>query len=117
MNTITITGKLGKDPEQRFTPAGVPIAKFSVATNRPTKERETDWFECEVWRQGAEYVSKYAKKGSTVAVNGRMENDKWEDRDGNKRDGWRLKAERVEVLEGRSTQADSDVEETVEIPF
>lgn len=108
MNQITITGRLGKDVELRTTQSGLTVAKFSIAANRPTKDKQADWFEVEAWKQSAEYVAKYASKGSMVAVVGRMENDRWEDRDGNKRDGWRLKADRVEVLDSKASATEED---------
>ena len=98
MNTATIVGRIGQDPEFKVTPNGHPVATFSVAVDR-TKKGETDWFRVECWRQAAEFVRDYATKGRTVAVSGSMQNQQFEDRDtGKKRDSWKLVADRVNLV-------------------
>lgn len=122
MNAITIVGHLGKDPEMRYTPNGVPVTRFSVAVNRPSKKKETDWFTCEVWEKQAEFAGEYLRKGSLVSVRGRMENDRWEDQNGVRREGWKLKVERLESLSKKqendaAPSTPGEEEDIDEIPF
>ncbi|HEY9766471.1 MAG TPA: single-stranded DNA-binding protein [Chroococcales cyanobacterium] len=114
MNAITLIGRLGKEPELRLTPSGVSVIRFSLAVDRPSKEKETDWFDCEAWRQNAEFAAGYAHKGRRVAVQGRMENHRWEDQEGKRRDGWKLVVDRLEVLE---KQESGMPEEVKALPF
>jgi single-strand DNA-binding protein len=79
---VTIIGNLGRDPEMRYTPSGVPVVDLSVATNRRWKNQdgsdaeETVWFRCTAWRQLAEMVNQYAQKGKQVYIEGRLVPDK-----------------------------------------
>lgn len=90
LNHITIMGRLTRDPELRRTGSGIAVANFTVAVDRdfasgPNKEKETDFIDCVAWRQSGEFVSKYFHKGSMIAVSGRLEIRKWNDKDGNQR--------------------------------
>ncbi|HMX25073.1 MAG TPA: single-stranded DNA-binding protein, partial [Blastocatellia bacterium] len=86
----SITGRLGFEPELRFTTSGTPVVNLSVANNRTVKtgeQKETiaDWFKITVFGRDAETISQYAKKGSALAFNGRLQNEKYVDRDGQER--------------------------------
>lgn len=77
-NKVFIIGNLAKDPELRYTPAGIPVAKFVVAVNRARKkgsegQDEADFLNCVAWRRLAEICGEYLKKGRPVAVEGRMQ--------------------------------------------
>lgn len=89
LNDITLLGRLTRDPELRRTGSGIAVANFTIAVERdfagPNKEKETDFIECVAWRQTGEFVSKYFRKGSMIAVRGRLEIRKWTDKDGNSR--------------------------------
>lgn len=90
LNHITIMGRLTRDPELRRTGSGIAVANFTVAVDRdfasgPNKEKETDFIDCVAWRKTGEFVSKYFQKGSMIAVSGRLEIRKWNDKDGNPR--------------------------------
>jgi single-strand DNA-binding protein len=80
-NKITIVGHLGKDPELRHTPQGVAVCEFSIATNHK-KDEEATWFRVTAWRNIAENVSKFLKKGSVAYFSGVLHAEKWEGRDG-----------------------------------
>lgn len=100
LNTITIMGRLVRDPELRQTQNGANVASFTVAVDRDFGgrdggERETDFIDCVAWRQNGEFVSKYFRKGSMIVAQGRLQSRKWEDRDGNKRTSWEIQTERV----------------------
>lgn len=89
LNTITLLGRLVRDPELRRTGSGVAVANFTIAVDRdyagPNKEKETDFIDCVAWRNTGEFISKYFSKGSMIAVKGRLEMRKWTDKDGNNR--------------------------------
>jgi single-strand DNA-binding protein len=90
LNTITIMGRLTRDPELRRTGTGVAVASFTVAVDRDfadkqSGEKETDFIDCVAWRQTGEFVNKYFAKGSMIVVSGRLQIRSWTDKDGNKR--------------------------------
>ena len=109
LNTITIMGRMTKDPELRHTKTGTPVTTFSLAVDRDYKaadgSRETDFIECVAWKGTAEYVAKYFGQGRQAVVNGRLQVRTWTDKDGNKRKTY-------EVLAGNVYFADSKREET-----
>lgn len=82
MNNVNLIGNLGKDPEIRYQESGLCIAKFSLAYNRVQKgEKTTDWFEVTAFGKTAETVANYVKKGEKVAIEGRLQQEKWVDRE------------------------------------
>ena len=100
LNRIVLMGRLVADPELRTTPAGVTVATFRVACdrdfrNKQTGERETDFINVVVWRQTAEFVSRYFAKGRMAVVEGRLQIRNYTDRDGNKRTAAEVVAENV----------------------
>jgi len=94
LNKIFIHGRLTRDPELRTTQSGTQVASFTVAVDRDYADqsgsRDTDFIDCVAWRQCAEFVSKYFRKGQLIIVEGRLSSRKWEDRDGNKRTSWEI---------------------------
>ena len=93
MNIIAIKGRLVRDPEIRQTQSGVSVTNITVAVDRSYSaggEKQTDFFDCVFWRQGAEFVSKYFKKGKEIIVTGEMQSRKWQDKDGNNRISWEI---------------------------
>lgn len=99
LNHIVIMGRLVRDPELRYTHASVPVTSFTVAVDRDYQsengERQADFIDCSAWRATAEFISKYFRKGSMIAVSGRLQAHKWVDRDGNNRTGWAIKVDNV----------------------
>ena len=97
LNSISIAGRLSKDPELRTTQSGVSVASFTVAVERDFssqgQQREVDWFDCVAWRQGGEFVSKYFHKGDMIIVTGRMQARDWTDNNGNKRRSWEIQVD------------------------
>ena len=89
LNHIDVMGRLTRDPELRRTGNGISVASFTVAVDRDFGhkggEKETDFIDCVAWRQTGEFVSKYFKKASMIAVSGRLQIRNWNDKDGNKR--------------------------------
>ncbi|EBD1472292.1 single-stranded DNA-binding protein [Listeria monocytogenes] len=115
MNRVVLVGRLTKDPDLRYTPAGAAVATFTLAVNRPFKnaqgEQEADFINCVVWRKPAENVANFLKKGSLAGVDGRIQTRNYEDGDGKRVFVTEVVAETVQFLEpknnaGRATTND-----------
>lgn len=106
MNKIVIIGRLTRDPELKTTNAGTSVCNFSVAVDRTYRDKEgnrpTDFFDISVFGATAEFVAKYFKKGSSIAVSGAMESRKFVDKDGNNRIAWSLHADEVNFCGSKS---------------
>ncbi len=88
LNKVQLTGRLGGDPEMRYTPQGSPVTHFSVASNRTWKDRDgnqhedTEWFRIVAWDKLGEICNQYLTRGTHVYVEGRLQTRKWTDKDG-----------------------------------
>ena len=105
MNIIAIKGRLVRDPECKKTQNGVTVCNITVAVDRAYSnggEKQTDFFDCVFWRQGAEFVSKYFSKGKEIIVHGEMQSRKWQDKDGNNRISWEIQNAHAEFCGGKS---------------
>jgi single-strand DNA-binding protein len=88
LNKVILMGNMTRDPELRQTSSGVSVCSFSIAVNRPYKSGEqqaADFIDCVAWRQAAEFVSRYFRKGSSIIIDGHIETRTYTDRVGNKR--------------------------------
>ena len=85
LNTISISGRLTKDVELRYTTTNKPVATFTLAVDRDGKDAGTDFINCVAWSHTAEFVSKWFTKGSPAIVIGRLQTRSYEDKNGNKR--------------------------------
>ena len=110
VNKVILVGHLGRDAETKFTPSGVPMSKFSVATNRRWKDQqtgewkeETDWCNVVLWRQ--ENLANYLTRGKQVYVEGRLQTRSYEDKDGKKQYMTEVVADDVILLGGRGADA------------
>jgi single-strand DNA-binding protein len=107
MNKVFLMGNLTRDPALRFTPGGAAVCEFGIAMNRRftsngQDKEETCFVDIVVWGKQAESCDRFLEKGSPVLVEGRLQYDQWEDRDGGgKRSRLRVVAERVQFM-GRS---------------
>ncbi len=106
INKVILVGRLGRDPELRYTHSGTPVANFSVATDeRWTKEGETqtrtEWHNIVAWSRLGEICNEYLRKGKLVYIEGRIQTREWEDRDGNKRRTTEVVASEMKMLSGR----------------
>jgi len=103
LNTIILIGRLTRDPELRYTPSGVTVAKFTLAVDRgftnQQGERETDFIDVVVWQSLAENCSNYLGKGRLVAVEGRLQIRSYEDREGVRRKVSEVVARNVKFLD------------------
>jgi len=90
LNKVMIIGRLGTNPEMRYTPSGSPVTTFRVAAGRQWRDAggemhdETEWFSIVVWNKLAEICSQYLNKGSRVYIEGRLQTRSWEDAQGEK---------------------------------
>ena len=110
MNIIAIKGRLVRDPEVKKTPNGIPVCTITVAVDRAYSgggEKQTDFFDCVFWRQGAEFVSKYFSKGKEIIVQGEMQSRKWQDKDGNNRVSWEIQNAHAEFCGGKADNSSS----------
>ena len=85
MNVVCLVGRLTADPELRQTPNGTNVCSFSVAVNRAYSgangERQTDFINCVAWRQTAEFISRYFRKGQNIGLNGSIQTRTYQDKD------------------------------------
>jgi single-strand DNA-binding protein len=99
MNSITLVGRAGRDPEVRYFETGTMVANLSLAVNRRSKDEEPDWFNLEIWGKQAQVAADYVKKGSLIGVIGRVGQQEWTDRTtGEKRSKTVVTVERLELL-------------------
>jgi single-strand DNA-binding protein len=88
VNKVILVGRLGKDPDVRYTPSGDAVADLSLATSEKFKGKEgdytekTEWHKCIVWRNTAEFAKQYLKKGQLLYVEGKLQTRKWQDKNG-----------------------------------
>ena len=90
LNKIILMGRLGRDPEVRYTQSGTPMASFSLAVDRDfvdqaTGRRPTDWIEVAAWNAKAKFAQQYFRKGQLAVVEGRLQIRDWTDKEGAKR--------------------------------
>lgn len=88
LNKVVLAGRLTADPELKQTTSGVSVCSFSLAVNRRySKEgqQETDFINCQAWRQTAEFITRYFRKGSSLCITGSIQTRSWTDQNGQKR--------------------------------
>ncbi len=105
INRVVLVGRLTKDPELRYTPSGVPMARFTIAVNRAFSnqqgEKEADFIGCIAWRKQAENLANFMKKGSLIGVEGRIQTGSYEGQDGKRVYTTDVVADAVQFLEPR----------------
>lgn len=104
LNTVTLCGHLTADVELKQTQSGVSVCTFTLAINRPyTKEgnQEADFINCQAWRQTAEFIAKYFKKGSSLCIMGAVQTRSWTDQNNNKRYATEVVADRAFFVDSR----------------
>lgn len=108
LNTAILMGRLTADPELKYTNSNIPVTSFTLAVDRGYKngeERQTDFINIVAWRQRAEFVSKWFKKGQLVAVDGSIQTRRYTDKDGNNRTAFEVVANNVHFAEKRDASA------------
>ena len=126
LNKVMIIGRLGRDPEMRYTPSGKPVTTFSVATHRSwntsegERRTETEWFNVVAWGSLAEICKEYLSKNRLVYIEGRLQTRRWDDAEGIKHTSVEIVANEMIMLDERrendeSPETDTSVED--EFPF
>ena len=109
VNKVILLGRLGQDPELKYTPAGASVCNFSLATseswtdkNSGQKQERTEWHRVVVWGKLAELCNQYLSKGRQAFVEGRLQTRSWDDKDGNKRYTTEIMANTVQFIGGQA---------------
>jgi single-strand DNA-binding protein len=111
VNKVILVGRLGRDPETRYTSSGQAVCNFSIATDRAYKDRtgqtqkQTEWHKIVAWGKLAEICQQYLKKGSQIFIEGRIQSRQWDDKEGNKRTSFEIVANEMRMLGGRADAA------------
>jgi single-strand DNA-binding protein len=106
VNKVILLGRLGQDPELKYTPGGSPVCNFSVATTESwtdksgQKQEKTEWHRVVVWGKLAELCNQYLAKGRQCFLEGRLQTRSWDDKDGNKRYTTEIMASTVQFIGG-----------------
>jgi single-strand DNA-binding protein len=102
MNSINLTGNICNDLEVKSTQSGKSVLSFNLAVKRPFTRDTTDFIPCVVWDQGAEYLGKYARKGTKIAASGKLTTRKYKDKTGSERTAYELVCDSVEIMDSRN---------------
>src|ERR671922_836310 len=111
VNKVILVGRLGKDPEVKYTQGGTPVARFSLATDEVwkdqsgEKQQRTEWHNIVAWSKLAEICGQYLSKGRLIYLEGRLQTRTWEDKDGNKRSTTEIRADNMVMLSARFEEA------------
>lgn len=126
LNKVMIIGRLGRDPEMRYTPSGRPVTTYSVKTSRTwntadgERHTEIEWFNVVAWGSLAEICKQYLTKGQQVYVEGRLQTRHWEDAEGNKHSSTEIVANEMIMLGDRregSLSVEDEAAEEEDFPF
>ena len=111
VNKVILVGNLGADPEMRYTPGGMAVANFKLATSENFKDKEgnkqtkTEWHRVVAFGKLAEICGEYLSKGKQVYIEGKIQTRSWEDKDGNKKYTTEIVVNIMQMLGGRGTEA------------
>ena len=99
VNSITLVGRAGRDPEVRYFESGSVVANLTLAVNRRSRDDEPDWFNLEIWGKQAQVAADYIRKGALVGIIGSFKLDRWTDRaSGEERTKPVIRVDRLELL-------------------
>ncbi len=114
INKTIIVGNLGQDPDTRYLPSGSAVTNISVATSESWKDKQTgeqkdrtEWHKVTMFGRLAEIAAEYLRKGSQVYIEGKLQTDKWQDKDGNDRYTTKIIANQMQMLGSRQGQTQS----------
>ena len=116
LNKAMLIGNVGKDPELKYTPSGIPVTSFRLATSETWKDKDgnlqerTDWHTIVAWRGLAEVIAKIVTRGSRIYVEGKIQTRTFEDKTGARRRVVEILAENMLLLEKRKSSADEELE-------
>ena len=133
LNSVVLMGRLTADPELKTTPSNKSVTSFALAVDRgyakPGEERQTDFIDVVAWNQTAEFITRYFKKGSMIAIEGTLQTGFYKDTSGNKRKAVEVKASNVSFCGSKAatpappqtetpTPTDNiDIEPDEDVPF
>lgn len=110
LNKAILVGRLTADPELKTTPNGVSVCSFSIAVNRSYSkggERQTDFINIVAWRQTAEFVSKYFRKGNAIGIDGSIQTRNYVDKNGNNRTAFEVVADNISFVESKAASGNA----------
>ncbi len=113
-NLVVLTGRLTADPELKTTANGISVTTFSIAVERRYRsgeERQADFINIVAWRQSAEFITKYFKKGNMIGIEGSIQTRRYEDKNGNSRTAFEVVANNVQFVESKRDSASSGTPE------
>lgn len=125
VNKVIVLGRLGQDPELKYTPSGAAVCNFSVATseswtdkNSGQKQERTEWHRVVVWGKLAELCNQYLSKGRQAFVEGRLQTRSWDDQEGKKNYTTEIVASTVQFIGGSSqpSQSSTNVDSASDVP-
>jgi single-strand DNA-binding protein len=122
VNKVILVGRLGQNPEVRYTPSGAAVANFSVATNESwvdksgQKQERTEWHRVVVWGKLAELCGQYLAKGRQAYVEGRLQTRQWQDKDGQTKYTTEVQAQTIQFL-GAGAQAGAGADDAMDAGF
>ncbi|MBQ2708881.1 MAG: single-stranded DNA-binding protein [Clostridia bacterium] len=109
INNVVMLGRLVEDPELRKTPSEISVTRFTIAVDRSYQkagqERQSDFFDIVAWRSTAEFICRYFKKGSMIAITGSLQTRSYEDKNGQKRKAYEIVVDQASFCEGRRNDA------------
>lgn len=111
LNKVILCGRLTADVELKTTTSGVSVCSFTIAVNRRTgkdQEQKADFISCQAWRQTAEFISKYFKKGNSICIAGSIQTRSWKDQNGNNRYATEVVAEEAMFVDSKSEDGNHD---------
>ncbi len=114
LNKVMLIGRLGHEPEMRYTPSGRPLTKFQLAVNRSwksadgEKKSETEWFNVVTWGKLAEICNQYLTKGQQVYIEGRLHTRQWQDEEGGNHSTVEVIAQEMLMLNSKSGELESE---------
>ena len=111
INSVTLVGRAGRDPEVRYFESGTVVANLTMAVNRRNRDDEPDWFNLEIWGKQAQVAADYVKKGSLIGITGSFKLDSWKDRNtGEDRNKPVVRVDRLELLGSKRDTENSNFE-------
>ena len=109
INSVTLVGRAGRDPEVRYFESGTVVANLTIAVNRKNRDDEPDWFNLEIWGKQAQVAADYVKKGSLIGITGSFKLDSWKDRNtGEERRKPVVRVDRLELLGSKRDSENSN---------
>lgn len=118
LNKVILAGRLTADVELKQTPSGVSVCSFTLAVNRKFSangQQQTDFIQCQAWRQTAEFISKYFKKGAALCISGSIQVRSWTDNNNQKRYATEVVADEAMFVDGKNDSQGADVPSFTEV--